>query len=182
MGETAAYTPYKLVLPTLLSVGVDPDDVALEMRGAFGSVDRVGPVLPFPFTRYYEREMGSGLRRLFWSAETLVSPDSLARIKLTANDLEKRLARHGSRRVNLDPGLLCESRFVLASTKDSSHRIPVGSGIFAEVTLRFERGEFRPLEWTYPDYRSAEYREILRDIRTRYRAQLSMQAGEKRAP
>ncbi len=182
MGNTVAYTPHKLVLPALLSGGVDPDDVALEMRKAFGRVDRAGPVLPFTFTRYYEKEMGSSLRRLFWVAETLVSPDSLAHIKLATNDIEKRLARHGSRRVNLDPGLLCESRFVLASTKDSSHRIPVGSGIFAEVTLRFERGEFRPMEWTYPDYRSAEYREVLREIRTHYRVQLSMQAGEPQAP
>ena len=59
------------------------------------------------------------------------------------------------RTVNIDPGLLSEESLVLATTKASGHRVAIATGLWAEVTLRFERGEYRPLPWTYPDYRKA---------------------------
>jgi len=36
----------------------------------------------------------------------------------------------------------------------------------------FEKGSFRPVEWTYPDYRSAAYIGLLNDIRSLYKQQL----------
>ena len=60
---------------------------------------------------------------------------------------------------------------MLASTKPSAHRVPLASGIYAEVELLYERGAFRPVEWTYPDYRSPEYLEILGHIRGLFKAQ-----------
>jgi hypothetical protein len=77
----------------------------------------------------------------------------------------------GLRPVNLDPGLLSLARFVLASTKPSAHRVPLASGIYAEIELLFERGSFRPVEWTYPDYRTREYLDILGHIRGLLKAQ-----------
>jgi hypothetical protein len=70
------------------------------------------------------------------------------------------------RPVNLDPGLVRLDSVVLASTKPAAHRLRIGPGIHAEVTLVYERGAFRPLPWTYPDFRTAgyaEYFELLRD-------------------
>ena len=37
------------------------------------------------------------------------------------------------------------------------------------MTLRFERGEYRPLPWTYPDYRKPEVGEFLLEVRRRLR-------------
>ncbi|MDP2953277.1 MAG: DUF4416 family protein, partial [Chloroflexota bacterium] len=52
------------------------------------------------------------------------------------------------------------------TTKDRGHRIYLSEGIYAEVTLVWKRGEgFQPEEWTYPDYRTPEYRAILGEIR-----------------
>ena len=42
---------------------------------------------------------------------------------------------------------------MLATTKNFSHRIYLGAGIFGDVQYRFIRGTFTINEWTYPDYR-----------------------------
>jgi hypothetical protein len=163
----------KLVIAALLGAGVSREEALAPLRRDFGSADFTSREIPFDFTDYYTREMGPGLRRLFVSFRTLVSPDRLAEIKLATNRLEAGTVDGGRRRINLDPGLLCLSRFVLATTKESSHRIPLASGIYAEVTLIFQGGTFRPLEWTYPDYKSPEYIAALNSIRALYRTQIS---------
>jgi len=61
---------------------------------------------------------------------------------------------------------------VLATTKNYSHRLYLGKGIYAEVTLKYEDGRYKPLPWTYPDYRSEEYMEFFDSIREKYSRQL----------
>jgi hypothetical protein len=143
---------------------------ALEAR--FGPVVFASDPIPWNFTAYYDREMGPGIVRLFWAFERLVDPSGLPAIKRQTNDIEGTFQEGGGRKLNLDPGLLALSRFVLATTKDGSHRIPLSDGIYAEVTLVFERGEFRPLPWTYPDYRNDGCRAVLKTIRDGYRDRL----------
>ena len=72
------------------------------------------------------------------------------------------------RRINIDPGYISDSKLILATTKDYFHRIYLGHGIYAEVTLRWRKSCFEPFEWTYPDYRSREYIDILNTIRNNY--------------
>ncbi len=171
MGSPSEFHPEKLVVAVLLGARVAAEEPLAPLVEDYGPADLVSPEIPFGFTDYYEREMGPGLRRVFLSFSTLVRPERLAAIKLATNRREAQGASGGGRRFNLDPGLLCLSRFVLATTKEGSHRIPLASGIYAEVTLVFEGGTFRPLEWTYPDYRSAQYISILNEIRSLYRGQ-----------
>jgi len=147
-----------------------------EARGTleerFGPVAVASDPVPWSFTAYYDREMGPGIVRLFWAFDRLVNPSELAEIKRTTNGVEDAFREDGGRKLNLDPGLLSLSRFVLATTKDGSHRIPLRDGIYAEVTLTFERGGFHPLPWTYPDYRTEGVRSVLKAIRDRYRERL----------
>ena len=172
MGIVHPFAPEQLVVAVL---STRPDRLA-EARGAlearFGPVVFASDPVPWNFTAYYDREMGPGIERLFWAFGRLVDPASLPTIKRLTNEIEGGLREGGDRRVNLDPGLLSLSRFVLATTKDGSHRIPLRDGIYAEVTLVFERGEFRPLPWTYPDYRSDGCRAVLKTIRDGYRERL----------
>ncbi len=172
MGTAADFTPEKLVIGVLASrLGGDGELVtALERR--WGSADLVSEAVAFDFSDYYNREMGTPIRRFFVSFAGLVDPAGLARIKLETNAIEDGFREQGRRKVNLDPGLLSLSRFVLATTKESSHRIPLASGIWAEVTLLFEKGSFRPVEWTYPDYRSAGYLAILNSMRALLKEQV----------
>lgn len=149
-------------------------------------VDCFGPVawsgLPYAFnqTRYYEPAMGADLRKQFLVFRELIAADRLADVKRRTNTLEVEAARSGAfgeeRPLNLDPGVLSLGKFLLATTKDQSHRVYLRDGIFAEVTLRYRAGAFEPWEWTYADYRQPGvltffgeardlYRRLLRDRR-----------------
>ena len=61
---------------------------------------------------------------------------------------------------------------VLATSKSRTHRVYLDRGVWADLTLVFERGEFRELPWTYPDYASEYYRQTLANIREIYKKQL----------
>ncbi len=171
MGRIGVFPPQKLVICTLLS----REDLLYPVRDTlereFGAIDYQSPLIPFDFTHYYEEEMGKELKRCFFSMETLVDPGTLAQIKIRTNGMEESFALEGKRRVNLDPGLLSLSRFVLATTKESGHRIPLRDGIWAEITLLYMKKDFQPLAWTYPDYATRTYRDILLEIRALYKEQ-----------
>jgi hypothetical protein len=173
------------------------DEAALEAARAaaariVGPLDLLSPVFPFEWTSYYEAEMGPGLLRQLAAAARLADPGELAGWKLRAQEEERailglRAASRGSaedepgnpagRPANIDPGYLGGAKLVLASTKDFAHRVYLGAGIYAEVTLRFARGAFEPLPWTYPDFRSGRYADFLLEARRRYRARLGEVRG-----
>jgi hypothetical protein len=69
---------------------------------------------------------------------------------------------------------------VLASTKNHAHRLYLGEGVFAEGTLTYQRGCFRPWPWTYPDYASDIYCALFNEIRKRYKAQLRGKEAQDR--
>ncbi|HID31472.1 MAG TPA: DUF4416 family protein, partial [Desulfobacterales bacterium] len=142
--------------------------VAEHLAGTFGAIDLVSPWFPFDFTGYYEPEMGSPLFRRVLSFKSHVEPGSLADIKITTNRIEQLHARDGKRRVNLDPGILTHERFVLATCKDFSHRIYLGRGIYADLTLLYRKGRFETLPWTYPDYAHHNPTSFLQRVRKKY--------------
>lgn len=127
----------------------------------FGVVDLRSDVLPFDFTTYYHKEMGAPLFRQFVAFKQKIDPSLLPDVKRWTNELEERFAdvrdNQIHRRINLDPGYVTAAKLVLATTKDHAHRLYLRDGIFAEVTLTFRDKSFQPMDWTYPDYRTAEY-------------------------
>jgi hypothetical protein len=156
------------------------------LQPIFGPLALVSPPFVFQHTTYYEATMGTGLRKQLLTFRNLVAPDTLAAIKLRTNDLEQELTRTGTfaeqRPLNLDPGLLTLGKFILATAKDQAQRIYLRDGIFAEVTLRFQAGEFLPWPWTYADYRELEVRNFLREARAVYRESLEKLLGRKLGP
>ena len=148
------------------------EEVIPRLTGMFGPTDWVSPGLPFDRTRYYEKEMGWPLHRRFISFMELVSPADLAEIKLRTNDVEKNCRVNGKRRINIDPGYVALERLVLATGKNYTHRIYLSRGIYADLTLIFQRGSFRPLEWTYKDYADEKVIGFFNDVRGRYKNQL----------
>jgi hypothetical protein len=139
----------------------------------FGRIDFESRILDFDYTKYYQKEFGTGLKRKFISFKRLVSPQSLANIKVFANNLERALSKEQKRLVNIDPGYLDLARLVLATTKDYCHRVYLNKGIYAEVTLFFQNGKFSPGPWTYLDYQTAEYLSIFTQIRGIYAEQVA---------
>jgi hypothetical protein len=165
--------PVKLVCGILYHDELWIEPVLSDLQLNLGALDFRSEAIPFHFTDYYFEEMGQPLFRRFVSFEKLVDPSSLADIKVDTNALEEKYAKQGGSRVlNLDPGYLTAAAYVLATSKNYSHRIYLGKGVFAQQELLFERKRILTLEWTYPDYRSFEYQEILRKIRRRYLEQL----------
>ena len=129
-----------------------------------------GPDLPFTFTAYYEREMGPGLRKR-WLVFPIPCPfPDLVTWKGWAYRDEQRFAHDQKRRVNVDPGWLGLSHLVLASFKPFSHRLYLGNGVYAEITLIYHRKppRWEPLPWTYADYRDPRVQQYLLEIRQRF--------------
>ncbi|MBE0432955.1 DUF4416 family protein [candidate division WOR-3 bacterium] len=131
-------------------------DIGPELEDILGRIVLKSASRPFDHTPYYNKEMGDQLTRQWWAFGDLVMPDRLVEFKHRTNATEKKyLNAQGGRHVNIDPGLLSLSNLVLASTKNYAHRICLGQGIYAEVTLLYKHKGFVPLEWTYLDYREA---------------------------
>jgi len=172
MGDLRPPKPVKLLVGMLAGRAEWFDAAERLLVADFGSIDLASPLIPFTFTDYYMPEMGPGLLRKFVTHDRLIAPDQLAPIKVRTNELEAQLARELSapvaRPVNLDPGLLDGSKLVLATTKDYVHRIYLGRGIYAEVTLTYKKGAFVPTPWTYQDYRTEPYLAFFARTRGRY--------------
>jgi hypothetical protein len=144
-------------------------------------IDSSAGPFDFKFTDYYQKEMGDRLKRRFVSFKKLISPENSYNWKIISNSIEKEFYISGKfpRQVNLDPGYLNLSRLVLFSTKDFYHRVYLGKGIFAEVTLYFEKNRFVSLPWTYPDYKSEEYLGFFYKLREIYRLQMKDEDVDK---
>ncbi|RUA03120.1 MAG: DUF4416 domain-containing protein [Deltaproteobacteria bacterium] len=147
-------------------------EVAGELMHAFGRADMISPWFPFGFTTYYQAEMGAPLFRRMFSFEALIEQPALVDVKLLTNDMERKWSHDGNRRINLDPGYLLAERFVLATGKNYSHRIYLGQGIYADLTLVYQKGGFCSLPWTYPGYRQPDMQRFLLQARSKYRHDL----------
>jgi hypothetical protein len=166
--------PAKLVISLLMNDKSSLPEVAHEMMSAFGDIDMVSGWMDFGYTDYYAAEMGSPLHRRVLVFKALIAQETLPDIKLTTNALEDRHAEDGRRCVNIDPGYLLLERFVLATGKNYTHRIFIGSGIYADLTLIFQQGDFQTLPWTYPDYGDNQMRLFLKQARRKYAADLRL--------
>jgi hypothetical protein len=175
--------PVKLIIGLLAARSEWLDMAAALLAESFGPSDLVSPDLQFDFTHYYDKEMGVNLLRRFIAFEQLIDPARLGAIKLATNELEARLGEKLSppaRPVNIDPGYIAPSKLILASAKDFSHRIYLGGGIYAEVTLQFSGGQWKALPFTFPDYASGRYDAFLTAARTKLMEQTkdwSLEAG-----
>ena len=179
----------KIVVPVKLFCGLIVTDRSMlsvvkeNLSNIFGSIDAVSDELSFTHTHYYGNEMGKNLVRKWISFHDLISPEQLAHIKITTNEIERQYADfirngHGrdviKRKANIDPGYIGYSKVVLATTKDYDHRLYLHDGIFAEVTLHYKRAAkcFQPWPWTYPDYREKTALDFFNTVREIYRSQV----------
>lgn len=150
----------------------------LERRCAeqWGAIELASDIWPVEETGYYHRTMGSGVLKQLLLFESLIEMECLVEDKLLAGQWERELAEQlGSvppRPINIDSGYVSEAKLVLATTKDREHRLYIGRGIFAEVTLHYQKQQWKPWPWTYPDYHRNEVAQFLDSARTRLRKEL----------
>jgi hypothetical protein len=53
----------------------------------------------------------------------------------------------------------------------------LAQGIWADMTLHYEKGKFTALPWSFPDFRSGLYEQTFLRIREIYKRQLKEQAA-----
>lgn len=172
MGSIERSDPVQLFCGAIFAPDMPLGGVKTALEAAFGPADFESAIFDFVFTDYYEKEMGAGLRKIFWAFERLIDPGEIVEAKLRTHEVEKKYAAGvggaAGRTVNLDPGYVALPKLVLASTKDYFHRVYLRDGIYAEVTLKYRKPSFEPLPWTYPDYRTPGYIEYFNRLRERY--------------
>lgn len=109
-----------------------------------------------PLFEYYAKEMGTPLARFFFVPQKLFARDDMLSTKVASLTWEKDWSVSGKRMVNVDLGMLSPENFILATTKNYSHRVYLGEDIFADLTYQFQKGKFHTFPWTYPDYLDQE--------------------------
>ena len=114
-----------------------------------------------PLMDYYAKEMGSDLHRFFILTSQSYPREALLSTKLLSLEWEQNWSKNDLRRVNVDIGFLSLENFILSTTKNYSHRVFIGHNIFADLTYVFQKGEFEPLPWTYPDYLDLDKKHFL---------------------
>ncbi len=168
MGEPSAFEREKLVIGILYSEETVLNTALSELIKLYGQIDSRSDSYSFSdFSRFYDLEMHGSVRRQFFSFAECVDPSELAEIKLRTNQLEKKFTVDGDRRINLDPGLISHGKYVMATTKSASFRIPLSEGIYAELSLCYSRKSWHDFYWTYHDIKMPEtkaYLETVRDI------------------
>jgi hypothetical protein len=176
MGDIRAHPPVLRLLAAFSRHPAALDWARARAEADWGPDALESPRFDFTETAYYEPTMGQGLAKTFWAFEPPAEPAELPAWKLAANAWEAEyatLGRHAEPRpVNLDPGYLTAGKLVLASTKDHAHRVYLRDGVFAEVTLYFKDGAWREREWTFPDYRRADYHRFFDTCRMLLREKL----------
>ena len=171
-------------LPVKLFVGMLTPEPALFDKceeilcNEYGPIDYRSEIVPWTGSDFYQEEMGTAILRKFIFFEQLIDPGVLGALKVHTCTIEKNLAlgteNRVKRRINLDPGYVTEAKVVLATTKDYSHRLYIGNGIYAEVTLRYGNKDrsFTPFEYTYLDYCTITYRTMFSHARDLLRTAL----------
>ena len=158
--------------PVILIAGVLYPDEAMwrwteeKLAALWGSPPDVSEGVPFTSTDYY-KEISPSLTRRFLSFPGLRDGGLLPDWKLAACEIERE-SRAPVRAVNIDPGYVDGARLVLASTKDHAHRIYVGRGIHAEVTMRYRFRRWEPFDYTFPDFAGGLYNDFLSAARERW--------------
>jgi hypothetical protein len=173
MGQIRAYPPVKLFVAVILAAEIGFSETQTIICRAFGELDLISALLPFSHTRFYEREMGSGLQRCIFSLAELQPAEKLVSLKQAGIRLEQEYSSaFGKRRINIDPGYVNHAKMVLASSKDYAHRIYLGAGIFADLQYVYSAGKWQMQPWTYPDYAFAEIIDFFTAMRKQYDLQL----------
>jgi len=180
MGNIKKVLPVKIFCGFIYKEEKVFEEAKIKLEERWGETDiEYGP-FNFDFTDYYEKEMGSDLKRRFISFEKLYLPEDAYEWKIFTNRVEKIFSENEKRKINIDPGYIDNSKVILLSTKDYYHRIYLGKGIYAEITLYYSEGKYNFFKWTYPDYRTENYINFFLKLRERYRCQIKkIQENEK---
>ncbi|MEN3045302.1 MAG: DUF4416 family protein [Candidatus Hydrothermales bacterium] len=166
-------------IPVKLFIGIffNDKDVILKVKDELikriDEIDYESQIFDFNFTSYYEKEMGKDIKRIFYSFKDLIDPAKIVDIKYISFEIEKKFMDfEGKRKVNIDPGYMDFFKVVLASFKPGGYKIYLDKGVYADITLWYEKGKFKPLLTSFPDFKNNLYEKTFLKIREIYKKDL----------
>jgi hypothetical protein len=169
MGEISQPEPVLLILAAFSRHGEALEWGREKAAAAWGPVALASERFVFDATDYYAPTMGAPIEKCFFAFQRLIDSAGLVELKWQTNAWEAEYAEQGGhaepRPLNLDPGYLTPAKLVLASTKDHAHRMYLSRGIFAEVTLYYKDRRWHERDWTFADYRRADYQQFFSECR-----------------
>ena len=174
MGQVYDFDKEKLIVGVIYNDEKIYEKALQMLTDAFGEIDGESERFSFSkeFSSYYDNELGGEGQRVIFSFRDTVDPSRQAEIKKATNEMERILSDgQGNRLINLDPGFINHGRLMLATTKNAGFRIPLGDGIYTELTLFWAKGEWHKLPWSYRDYQSEKVQRFLTATRNIYLAQ-----------
>lgn len=172
MGEIVGSPPVKRIVALMLTPDRKPESALEILEREWGKTDLSLGWYEFNHSDYYRDEFGEGLKKNFFSFESLIPIEIVPEIKRQTNQWEELFLLNGKRTVNIDPGYLADAKLVMPTTKNLSHRIYIGQGIYADQQLMYYGGTFHPMPWTFADYRREEVIDFFNRVRRMYFDQL----------
>ena len=138
----------------------------------FSAIEKRSHEYEFVHSTYYSREMGDKLIKYFVSFKELIDKQKLPDVKMQTMKMEEIFfyLKDGihCRKVNIDPGYMTHSKVILATSKNYSHRVYLGKGVFAELTYLISKHGWKTLDWTYPDYKDSKVIYLFEELRKDY--------------
>lgn len=169
MGTARTFELEKLIIGIMYISPIHYQETTKALVNIYGKIDSVSDEYVFSdFSRYYDNEMNGIVLKRFISFYNCVNPADLAKIKLQTNAIENEFAVGENRIVNIDPCLLGHGKFVMATTKPASFRIPLQQGIYADLSLIYAKGDWVHFFWTYFDVKSTFVKRYLQGVRGLY--------------
>lgn len=175
MGIILNFSKEKLILGIMYTREENLKKTLKILKNKFGKIDYISEEHQFDWTSYYNEEMGNSVKKILISFEKLVKVESLSKIKIWTNKIEKKISENNCRKINLDPGIMDLHRLILATTKNRGHRFPLQKGIYGEVTIIYQSKRYQELPWTYDDYKSDALKNDLISIRNILKNQYKIQ-------
>ena len=167
------FTPVQLFTGIIFNKDVSIDVLTQELEDTFNhKITMISDLYPFNHSSYYTNEMGLDLQRYFVCFNELVAPETAYKYKSLSINLEERHKKNNKRIFNLDPGIISLHNLILYSTKNFAHRIACNQGIYAEVTLLFQKNAINVLDWTYPDFQQQAIQQYFLNVRSTYHSKL----------
>ncbi len=149
----------------MYSKGLDLKKVLDKLTEKYGKISIESEEIPFTFTNYYAPEMGENIVKKFFVFEKLIDRSKIGLVKIFTNKIEDEYSINGKRAFNLDPGYVNKTQLVLASAKETGHKIYLGKGMFAHLTYIYVNKQWMPTERCFPDFKSDEVKKFFASVR-----------------
>jgi hypothetical protein len=129
----------------------------------YGPIKAESTPYDFNFTKYYDKEMGSGLKKKFLVFSKEISKEDLVAVKFFITKIEEMFSDNSDRSVNIDPGYLSQHELVLATWKGKDFKEKISYELWAHKVLGFKGNKVEEYFHTFADYRVKENQQFILD-------------------